>query len=146
MVDMGYQQVNADHTIFFQQHDDHTAILTVYVDDIIITGDDEAEIVKLNGKLEKQFEINDLGQLRYFLRIEVAHEPERIVLTQRKYVLNLLTETSTHGCKPAVFPIYQVKLSTEEGQLVDYKRYQRLVGHQIYPCHTRPDISFAVSV
>jgi Reverse transcriptase (RNA-dependent DNA polymerase) len=42
-------------------------MLTVYVDDMIITGDDEGEIAQLNAKLEKKFEVKDLGQLSYFI-------------------------------------------------------------------------------
>jgi hypothetical protein len=91
--------------------------------------------------LGKQFEVKDLGQLRYFLGIEVAHGAEGIVLSQRKYVLDLLTETGMLGCKPAVAPINQKsKLSAEAGESVDHEQYQRLVGRLIYQSHTRPDI------
>jgi hypothetical protein len=62
-------------------------------------------------------------------------------------VLDLLTETGMLGCRPAVAPIDQkFKLSAEAGEPVDRERYQRLVGRLIYLSHTRPDISFAVSV
>ena len=44
MVGMGYQQIKAEHTLFFRQHKEHTTLLVAYVDDIIITGDDEGEI------------------------------------------------------------------------------------------------------
>jgi hypothetical protein len=62
-------------------------------------------------------------------------------------VLDLLTETGMLGCRPAVAPIDQkFKLSAEAGESVDRERYQRLVGRLIYLSHTRPDISFVVSV
>jgi hypothetical protein len=62
-------------------------------------------------------------------------------------VLDLLTETGMLGYRPAVAPIDQkFKLSAEAGESVDRERYQRLVGRLIYLSHTRPDISFAVSV
>jgi Reverse transcriptase (RNA-dependent DNA polymerase) len=97
--------------------------------------------------LGKEFEVKDLGQLRYFLGIEIARGAEGIVLSQRKYVLDLLTETGMLGCRPAVTPIDQkFKLSAEAGEPVDRERYQRLVGRLIYLSHTCPDISFAVSV
>jgi hypothetical protein len=147
MVGMGYRQTNADHTVFFRRHGVHITMLAVYVDDMIITGDDEGEIASLKKRLSKEFEVKDLGQLRYFLGIEIARGAEGIVLSQRKYVLDLLTETGMLGCKPAVAPIDQKsKLSAEAGEPVDKERYQRLVGRLIYLSHTRPDISFAVSV
>ena len=68
-------------------------MLAIYVDDIIITGDDEREIIRLKENLSKEFEVKDLGQPRYFLGIEIAWNPKGIVLSKIKYVLDLLTET-----------------------------------------------------
>ncbi|XP_020271454.1 uncharacterized protein LOC109846618 [Asparagus officinalis] len=110
-------------------------------------GDDEKEIAQLKVRLSREFEVKDLGQLRYFLGIEIAHGPKGIVLSQRKYALDLHAETGMLGCKPAATPIdHSFKLSTEAGEPVDRERYHRLVGRLIYLSHTRPDISFAVSV
>jgi Reverse transcriptase (RNA-dependent DNA polymerase) len=122
-------------------------MLAVYVDDMIITGDDEGEIAQLKARLRKKFEVKDLGQLRYFLGIEIARGAEGIVLSQRKYVLDLLTETGMLGRRPAVSPIdVKTKIGADAGKQVDRERYQRLIGKLIYLCHTRSDISFAVSV
>ncbi|WVZ55593.1 hypothetical protein U9M48_006233 [Paspalum notatum var. saurae] len=70
----------------------------LYVDDIIIIGDDTLEIERLKKNLSKEFEVKDLGQLRYFLGIEIARSPKGIVLSQRKYVLDLLNETDWASC------------------------------------------------
>jgi Reverse transcriptase (RNA-dependent DNA polymerase) len=80
-------------------------MLAVYVDDMIITGNNEKEITQLKVRLDKEFEVKDFGQLKYFLGIEVARGVEGIVLSQMKYVLDLLKETCMLGCKPAVIPI-----------------------------------------
>ena len=93
--DMGYMQCNGDHTVFYRHQNQKITILAVYVDDIIITGDDEAEIVKLKGCLSKVFEVKDLGNLKYFLGIEVARSPKGIALSQRKYTLDLLSDMGT---------------------------------------------------
>ncbi|RVW94062.1 Retrovirus-related Pol polyprotein from transposon RE1 [Vitis vinifera] len=74
-------------------------LFIVYVDDIIITGDDEEGIGNLKKLLAREFEIKDLGQLRYFLGMEVGRTKEGIVVTQRKYVLDLLQEIGMLGCK-----------------------------------------------
>jgi Reverse transcriptase (RNA-dependent DNA polymerase) len=131
----------------FFKREGHITILIVYVDVMIITGDDEDEIARLKVRLGKEFEVKDLGHLRYFFGIEVARWPKGIVLSQRKYVLDLLKEICMLGCKPVSTPIDQKsKLSAEVGESVNKERYQRLVGQLIYLSHTRPDISFAVSV
>ncbi|WVZ66155.1 hypothetical protein U9M48_015421 [Paspalum notatum var. saurae] len=145
--DMGYMQCNGDHTVFYKHRRSHITILTVYVDDIIITGDDTEEIRHLKKELGKAFEVKDLGQLRYFLGIEVARSSKGIVLSQRKYVLDLLAETGMLGCRTVASPIDRNhKLCAELGDPVDKEAYQRLVGRLIYLCHTRPDIAYAVSV
>jgi len=66
---------------------------------------------------------------------------------KKKYVLDLLNEIGMLGCRPASYPIDpNHKLCAESGDPVNKDRYQRLVGRLIYLCHTRPDISYAVSV
>jgi hypothetical protein len=144
--DMGYKQCNGDHTLFYKHSECRIAILAVYVDDIIITRDDEVEISQLKN-LSKEFEVKDLGQLKYFLGIEVARSPKGIVPSQRKYVLDLLSDTGMLGCRAASTPIDQNdKLCANAGDTVDMESYQKLVGRLLYLCHTRPDISDAVSV
>jgi len=119
----------------------------MYVDDIIITSDDEREIIRLKENLSKEFEVKDLGQLKYFLGIEIARNPKGIVLSQRKYILDLLSETGMLGCRPVSTLIdLNHKLCAESGNPIHKERCQRLVGRLIYLCHTRPDISYAVSV
>ena len=73
----------------------------VYVDDIVVTGNDEAEQEGLKQKLAKEFKIKDLGRLKYFLEIEVAYSKTEIFLSQRKYTLDLLAETGLLGGKGA---------------------------------------------
>ena len=145
--DMGYMQCNGDHTVFYRHQNQKITILAVYVDDIIITGDDEVEIVKLKGCLSKVFEVKDLGKLKYFLGIEVARSPKGIVLSQRKYTLDLLSDMGMLGCRAAPTPIDQNhKVTAMSGEPVDKERYQKLVGRLLYLCHTRPDIAYAVSI
>ena len=75
------------------------------MDDIIITKNDQEEIVRLKGKLATEFEMKDLGGLKYFLRIEVARSKQGIFLSQRKYILDLLAEVGMLDCKPTDTPI-----------------------------------------
>lgn len=79
-------------------------ILIVYVDDIILIGDDAEEMSKLKVHLAKEFEIKNLERLRYFLGIEVARS-EGIFISQRKYILDLLKEIDMLGYRSADSPI-----------------------------------------
>lgn len=101
-------------------HDWKRAILIVYVDDIIITGDDHTEIGLLKKYLASKFEMKDLGALRYFLRMELATNTSGIVVSQRKYVLDLLRETDMLGCRLAETPVEpNNKLGLNEVSKVD---------------------------
>jgi Reverse transcriptase (RNA-dependent DNA polymerase) len=147
MKKLGYQQSNADHTMFIQRKGEKICILVVYVDDIVLTGNDSVEMKRLKASLAKEFEMKDLGELRYFLGIEVARSKKGVVLSQQKYVLDLLRDIGMLGCRPVNTPIDpNHKLSGEIGDQVEKGQYQRLVGKLIYLAHTRPNISYAVSV
>ncbi|XP_057495256.1 retrovirus-related Pol polyprotein from transposon TNT 1-94 isoform X3 [Actinidia eriantha] len=149
MLKYGFKQSQGDHTLFIR-HSSHGKLtaLIVYVDDIVLTGDDVEEMQLLKEYLAREFEIKDLGNLKYFLGIEVARSSQGIFISQRKYVLDLLTETGMLGSKACDTPMEPNKKLGDDtdGEMVDRGRYQRLVGKLIYLSHTRPDIAFAVSV
>ncbi|KAH9648615.1 reverse transcriptase Ty1/copia-type domain-containing protein [Citrus sinensis] len=145
----GYSQGQADHTMFYKQSKEgKLAILIVYVDNIILTGDDKEELEGLNAKLACEFEIKNLGPLRYFLGMEVARTAKGILVTQRKYTLDMLKDTGMIDCKLDVTLVEpNRKLGLEENSAPKERgRYQRLVGRLIYLSHTRLDIAFAVSL
>ncbi|XP_042026885.1 uncharacterized mitochondrial protein AtMg00810-like [Salvia splendens] len=148
MVKQGFKQSQSDHTLFTKKRGDKITCLIIYLDDMIITGDDNEEIQSLRENLVKEFAMKDLGALKYFLGIKVLRSRHGIFLRQKKYVLDLLAETGLLECKPAETPmITNHGLKIEEGvDLADRERYQRLVGKLIYLSHTRPDITYAVGV
>ncbi|OWM65682.1 hypothetical protein CDL15_Pgr017179 [Punica granatum] len=144
VIKFGLVRSQFDHSVFFRHYGGRHILLVVYVDDIVITGDDVVGISQLKTYLHSQFQTKDLGALRYFLGIEVAQSERGIYISQRKYVLDILEETELLECKP-VDP--NVKLAPGEGEpFLDVGRYRRLVGKLNYLTVTRPDISFAVSV
>lgn len=143
----GFHQSDSDHTLFLKHQRNKVTALIVYVDDMIITGDDTEEITKLKKQLATE-EMKNLGGLKYFLGIEVARSRRGIFLSQQKYILDLLCEVGMLDCKPADTPIIQNhKLGEYPSEMpTDIGRYQRLVGKLIYLSHTRPNIAYAVSV
>ena len=148
MKKQGYDKGQSDHTMFVKHSGDgKITILIVYVDDIILTGDDEIKIARLKRGLVEEFEIKDLGQLRYFLRMKVTISKKAIVVSQRKYVMDLLQETGMSSCKPSDTLMDPNKnLGEKTGVVsVDVGRYQQLVGKLIYVSYTRLDIVFVVS-
>ncbi|RVX09853.1 Retrovirus-related Pol polyprotein from transposon RE1 [Vitis vinifera] len=144
----GYRQTNSDHTLFLKKQHGKITTLIVYVDDMIVTGNDLEERKALQNYLSREFEMKYLGPLKYFLGIEVSRSSEGIFLSQRKYVLDLLQETGMSGCQPVNTPIEEgLKLCVEPNQVSTNKgRYQRLVGRLMYLAHIRSDLAYALSV
>lgn len=90
----GFTQGHSNHTLFTKRSvSGKIAVLIVYVDDIVLSRDDIAEITRLKKKMADEFEIKDLGNLKYFLGMEVAKSREGISVSQWKYTLDLLKET-----------------------------------------------------
>ncbi|KAL6314842.1 hypothetical protein AAG906_029058 [Vitis piasezkii] len=118
------------------------------VKNAFLHGELSEEKEKLENYLSREFEMKDLGLLKYFLGIEVSRSSEGIFLSQRKYALDLLQETGMLGCQHVDTPIEKsLKLCVEPNQVsTDKGRYQRLVGRLMYLAHTRPDLAYALSV
>jgi hypothetical protein len=123
-------------------------VIVIYVDDLIITRDNDVDIFDLKKLLKQKFEMKDLGELRYFLGIEVIQSLKGIWLLQRQYALNKLSKYGMIGYKPISIPMEQnVKLSADEGDLVeDTTIYRRIMGSLIYMTITRPYLSYVVGV
>ncbi|KAJ0435793.1 putative RNA-directed DNA polymerase [Helianthus annuus] len=145
----GFVQSMCDHSLFIKSTDSVFIVLLVYVDDIVITGNNETEISKVKKFLSEIFLIKDLGVLKYFLGIEVLYSEKGVCLSQRKYCLELLSEFGYLGCKPVGTPIEQSfilssKSKNDESTLSNVTGFQKLVGKLIYLSLTRPDISYTV--
>jgi Reverse transcriptase (RNA-dependent DNA polymerase) len=81
-----------DSSLFTKHNSNGTTVVLVYVDDLIITGDNQIEINYVKNELKQKFDIKDLGKLKYFFGIEIAHSLKGLFISQRKYVLDLLKE------------------------------------------------------
>jgi len=92
LLSCGYQQAQADHSLFVKTVDSSFTALIVYVDDIILTGNSTDEMAHIKHVLHSNFRIKDLDILKYFLGIEVAHSETGISICQCKYCLDLIRD------------------------------------------------------
>ncbi|KAJ9536199.1 hypothetical protein OSB04_un000624 [Centaurea solstitialis] len=121
-------------------------LLLLYVDDMIITGDDAIGIASLKQSLSSSFEMKDVGKLHYFLGLEVLSDSSGTYLCQAKYISDLLSKAALSDNKVASTPLeHNLHLAPNSGPpLQDPTRYRQLVGSLVYLTVTRPDIAYVV--
>ena len=143
---LGFRQSKADYSLFTKKTPGSFIALLVYVDDILIASDNPKSVIELKILLDQQFKLQDLGDLKFFLGLEIARSQKGIHLCQRKYTLELINDVGLLGCKPAKTPMeHNLNLSKNQGELLtNPSSYRRLVGRLLYLTITRPDITFVV--
>ena len=117
--DLGFSASAYDSALFIRQSSHGIALLLLYVDDMIITGDDAHGISALKDFLHRHFEMKDLGPLSYFLGLEVSSDSTGYSLTQAKYASDLLTRAGLSDSKTASTPLEpNVRLTFLDGDLL----------------------------
>jgi hypothetical protein len=149
LIALGFHASKADTSLFYFNKGSVTVFVIVYVDDIIVVSSTPEAISGLLLELKRDFALKDLGDLHYFLGMEVTKVRDGIILSQDKYASDLLKKVNMSSCKPVSTPIStSEKLSAYVGTSLgpnDSTNYRSVVGALQYLTLTRPDISFAVN-
>ena len=137
----------ADTSLFVLNTGGYLLYLLIYVDDIILTVNNSAHIDRFVDSLAKRFSSKDLNPLSYFLGIEVVPQKHGILLSQWRYILDLLSRTNMSGAKPVQTSLpkslpFSLHLGTP---LSDPTTYQTVVGSLQYLSLTCPNISYVVN-
>ncbi|KAL9273608.1 Retrovirus-related Pol polyprotein from transposon RE1-like protein [Drosera capensis] len=99
----GFRRSASDHSLFVITSGSHIILVMIYVDDMIVTGNDPTHIEQVKTFIRSKFGIKDLGKLKYFLGIEVPRSRTGLFLSQRKYTLDVLKEAATLGPSQSIF-------------------------------------------
>uniref|UniRef100_A0A2N9GSV6 Reverse transcriptase Ty1/copia-type domain-containing protein n=1 Tax=Fagus sylvatica TaxID=28930 RepID=A0A2N9GSV6_FAGSY len=147
LLDLGFHGSRSDSSLFIYKTTSLTMFILIYVDDIIITASQPESIDDLLLSLTHEFAVKDLGNLNFFLGIEVLSNPHGIILSQHRYIIDLLHRTKMSEAKPITTPMASTSsLSAFEGELFpDLTLYRSTVGALQYLALTRPDIAFTVN-
>jgi histone deacetylase 1/2 len=144
----GFTNSHSDTSLFTRATGNNLLYLLVYVDDIIFTGNNADFVSQFVTRLAQRFSLKDLGNLSYFLGVEVVPHPSGILLSQRRYIQELLARTHMEQAKPVLTPLptNSSSLSLSSGSpLSNPTEYRTVVGSLQYLSLTRSDVSFAVN-
>eukprot|EP00253_Pinus_taeda_P001822 PITA_01822 len=143
-----FEKCEGEPTVYIKEKDGKLLIVVLYVDDVIFTGNDDYLIENFRLVMKEEFEMTDMGLLRYFLGIEVDQNENGIFISQAKYVNEVLGRFNMQECKAAITPMVMgLKLSKEDSNKdFDPSLYKSKFGSLMYLTATRPDIMFAVSL
>lgn len=143
----GFKHSHADTSLFILHNSSHVIYMLVYVDDLIVTGSNPEFVQRFVDSLAQRFSIKDLGQLSYFLGVEVTPNSQGILLSQRRYILDLLAKTNMLAARPVITPLpTSPSLQSKAGTPLDNPtEYRTVVGSLQYLLLTRPDIALAVN-
>nr|GEU70998.1 ribonuclease H-like domain-containing protein [Tanacetum cinerariifolium] len=131
--------------IFHHRHGTDTAYLLLYVDDIVITASSESLLQQIIRSLHQEFAKTDLGPLNYFLGILITHDSSRLILSQKKYALQILDMAHMDNCNLSRTPIdTESKLRSDGDPVSNPTLYRSLAGSLQYLTFTRLDIFYAV--
>lgn len=145
LISLGFTQSKQDYSLFTRDLHGEFVIILVYVDDMVLTGTSQSQIDIVKQELHQAFTIKDLGDLKYFLGIEVIRNNSGTLLSQRKYILDIIKDLNLDKSKPVSSPLPKgLGLSTEIGDILEEpEQYRKLVGRLLYLNITRPDLSYA---
>ncbi|XP_070009787.1 uncharacterized mitochondrial protein AtMg00810-like [Nicotiana sylvestris] len=102
---MDFAQSHYDYSLFTKRIGADLVVILVYVDDLLVTSSNLLLIQQVRKDLQEKFKMKDLGELKYFLGIEFPRSQEGILMCQRKYALELVSELGLAGGKPSHTPL-----------------------------------------
>ncbi|XP_019176811.1 PREDICTED: uncharacterized protein LOC109172110 [Ipomoea nil] len=146
LISTGFLPSKIDVSLFHYTAGDSRVFLLVYVDDIIMMGNDTSLLDMMLRRLSTTFKIRDLGPPGFFLSIETLALDGGYLLSQKRYMVDILKRAGMTDCKPLMTPAAVSHVTTSVSQPFDNPtQYRRIVGALQYLTITRPDLSFAVN-
>ncbi|WVZ52661.1 hypothetical protein U9M48_003699 [Paspalum notatum var. saurae] len=142
----GFVMGSVDKTLFLLSRSGDTLIVQIYVDDIIFGGSSHALVSSFAEQMSREFEMSLMGELQFFLGLQIKQGLEGTFVHQTKYTRDILKKFNMGDSKPMTTPMSTNTAldADEDGEAVDQKKFQGMIGSLLYLTTTRPDIQFAV--
>ncbi|GJW79346.1 putative ribonuclease H-like domain-containing protein [Tanacetum coccineum] len=146
LLDNGFHKGQIDKTLFIKRHKDDILLVKVYVDDIIFGSTKKELSTEFEKLMHDKFKMSSMGELTFFLGLQVQQKHDGIFIFQEKYVAEILKKLDFINVKTASTPIETNKalVKDEEAEAVDVHLYRSMIESLMYLTAFRPDIMFAV--
>ncbi|GJU49796.1 putative ribonuclease H-like domain-containing protein [Tanacetum coccineum] len=146
LLDNGFQRGKIDKTLFIKRHKGDILLVQVYVDDIIFGSTKKELCLAFKKLMHEKFQMSSMGELTFFLGLQVKQKKDGIFISQDKYVAKILKKFRFIEVKTASTPMETQKalLKDKDGEEVDVHMYRSMISSLMYLTSSRPDIMFAV--
>ncbi|GJR43038.1 retrovirus-related pol polyprotein from transposon TNT 1-94 [Tanacetum coccineum] len=146
LLDNKFSKGVVDPTLFTRKTGKHILLVQIYVDDIIFASTDPKACDIFSNEMSSKFQMSMMGQMSFFLGLQVSQNPRGIFINQSKFALEILKKFGMDSCDPVDTPMVdRLKLDEDPlGILVDQTRFRSMVGSLMYLTASRPDLVFAV--
>ncbi|GKD37035.1 putative ribonuclease H-like domain-containing protein [Tanacetum coccineum] len=146
LLDNGFQRGQIDKTLFIKRVKGYILLVQVYVDDIIFRSTKKSLCTKFEKLTHKKFQMSSIGELTFFLGVQVTQKDDGIFISQDKYVDEILKKFGFSTVKTASTPMETLKslMKDENAEDVNVHLYRSMIGSLMYLTSSRPDIMFAV--
>ncbi|GKA32237.1 putative ribonuclease H-like domain-containing protein [Tanacetum coccineum] len=144
LLDNGFQRGKIDKTLFIKRYKGDILLVQVYVDDIIFGSTKKELCIAFEKLMHEKFQMSSMGELTFFLGLQVQQKKDGIFISQDKYVGETLKKFGFTEVKTASTPMETQKLllKDEDGEEVDVHMYRSMIGSLMYLTSLRPDIMF----
>ncbi|WVZ63350.1 LOW QUALITY PROTEIN: hypothetical protein U9M48_012987, partial [Paspalum notatum var. saurae] len=142
----GFVMGSVDKTLFLLSRGGDTLIVQIYVNDIMFGGLSHALVSSFAEQMSREFEMRLMGELQFFLGLQIKQDPEGTFVHLAKYTRDILKKFDMGDSKPMMTPMStNTTLGVDvDGEAVDQKEFRGMIGSLLYLTATRPDIQFAV--
>jgi hypothetical protein len=138
----GFRKGSADNNLYIKVSQGNILLIEVYVDDIIFGNDDDKLSHKFAKDMQNEFEMSLLGELSFFLRLQIRQNNQEIFISQTKYIREMLKRFGMEDCKPVIIPMQtSCKLSKDDDlKATDQRQYRSMIDNLLYVTASRLDV------
>ena len=144
LLESGFKRGTIDKTLFYLNHGKDLLLVQIYVDDIIFGSTNTKLCERFSKLMQSRYQMSMMGELSYFLGLQVKQTDDGIFINQSKYTRNLLKKFNMQDSSTTITPMATaIKLDPDQGIEVDITNYRGMIGSLLYLTASRPDIMYA---